>query len=259
MGWPRTWAEHPRVVGRTRSCSGSLPGGPEHHRVGGEDPSTPSHPAYSGGTPPRRRGGRGHRQRGRPQHRNTPASAGKTTLPGSATTSRAEHPRVGGEEIPPSTANGSASGTPPRQRGGLHPNVQVRPLHRNTPASAGRTSTRTHATATWSEHPRVGGEDPALHPRDSKGRGTPPRWRGGHRHDRGAARPDRNTPASAGRTSSAGLVVTVVPEPLRRRGWSVSVRVELAFVRNTPCVGGGGGVVGVVRKWQLAGVVLVCC
>src|SRR5688572_26711285 len=76
-------------------------------------------------------------------------------------------------------------------------------IWRNTPASEGRTTSRRSPTATWAEHPRVGGEDTGWTSSCRVWYGTPPRRQGGRdAHVRGEL-DGRNTPASAGRTPAA--------------------------------------------------------
>src|SRR5690606_40774931 len=76
-------------------------------------------------------------------------------------------------------------------------------LRRNAPASAGRTTPHVARPARSSEHPRVGGEDERRRYAMSAEIGTPPRRRGGLLAEAGEALADRNTPASAGRTTAA--------------------------------------------------------
>src|SRR5690606_10336593 len=173
------------------------------------------------GTPPRRRGGRSHRDLVRGVRRNTPASAGRTTATRTDRRCRTEHPRVGGEDGGGHHRVVEDDGTPPRRRGGPGNVLPRTPVVRNTPASAGRTrrprphrpgppehprvggedQMRTEALAWAGGPPRVGGEDPSSPTSVSSPAGTPPRRRGGrpHRHRRRSH--PRNTPASAGRTA----------------------------------------------------------
>src|SRR5690606_28050125 len=115
---------------------------------------------------------------------------------------------------------GAGTGTRPGWRGRPARRVVRVVVHRNTPASAGRTRSSPSRTRGTSEHtrvggedvrnvdartkhdgtPRVGGEDTATATAWSRRRGTPPRRRGGHPHQGPGAGPRRNTPASAGRT-----------------------------------------------------------
>ncbi len=89
----------------------------EHPRVGGEDSGIAAAEAGTGGTPPRRRGGRGNPPGPLPTTRNTPASAGRTPPSWRWRAPRSEHPRVGGEDARPRLTRLRSSGTPPRRRG----------------------------------------------------------------------------------------------------------------------------------------------
>jgi len=185
------------------------------------------------GTPPRRRGGRSHRDLVRGVRRNTPASAGRTTNSTGSTTPPAEHPRVGGEDDHSSVGVSSEYGTPPRRRGGLQHQIRALDTGRNTPASAGRTTSTSARSRTGTEHPRIGGrtapspsgaradsqplvgeeDDLVVHGFEAVD-GTPPRRRGGPPFDRRRHTTMRTTPASAGRTTAcAGPQVMTQEHP----------------------------------------------
>ncbi len=188
------------------------------------------------GTPPRRRG-RARELADHERVRNTPALAGRVGSRERTTSSRSEHPRVGGEDGRLPVPSNTQVGTPPCRRGGP---VLVRgdPREdRSTPASAGRTRRSNSPRSARAKHPRVGGEDAEMlthllgryeHPRVGRRTSSPatlaahssehPRIggedRAGHgsilstpgsplRRRGGEAGQSRNTPASAGRTGSA--------------------------------------------------------
>ncbi len=88
----------PASAGRTRRRRARRGSGPEHPRVGGEDPAAADEVDGAVGTPPRRRGGRRDPHDRVDCERNTPASAGRTRPSSSPLSGRAEHPRVGGED-----------------------------------------------------------------------------------------------------------------------------------------------------------------
>ncbi len=173
---------------------------PEHPRVGGEDASSWRPSRCMTGTPPRRRGGPWPPTARQGPVRNTPASAGRTASTGPPTSSAAEHPRVGGEDVAKRAMGPQSAGTPPRRRGGRPGTVRCGGGARNTPASAGRTATGETTCPTGPEHPRVGGEDISRSPVFWPSGGTPPRRRGGRQPEVLGDDADRNTPASAGRT-----------------------------------------------------------
>ncbi len=168
-------------AGRTLPVPGRTSPRTEHPRVGGEDARRFVHAAS--------------------HVRNTPASAGRTGTLRRAEGDVAEHPRVGGEDLIDKIPGGSIGGTPPRRRGGQ---LLVRHAFgegRNTPASAGRTRCPGAGTGPAAEHPRVGGEDSAASNRSRRNAGTPPRRRGGPELEVPDGPRNRNTPASAGRTT----------------------------------------------------------
>ncbi len=192
----------PASAGRT--CSPRWPGSStsEPPRIGGEDDAASGPWITSNGTPPHRQGGRSrHLQRHR-NHRNTPASAGRTGVSLVVSMQRAEHPRIGGEDAGSSGASSAPGGTPPHRRGGLAEDRLVVVADRNTPASAGRTPPARMSTERGSEHPRIGGEDLGRAASPWTKGGTSPHRRGGRLEDMLHGDLLRNTPASAGRTSS---------------------------------------------------------
>ncbi len=134
----------------------------------------------------------------------TAASAGRTRSRTPCSTRRSEHPRVGGEDSVAMYSSHRWSGTPPHRRGGPPSDARQLPVVRNTPASAGRTSPTRSTSTRSSEHPRVGGEDGHATPEFRRSCGTPPRRRGGLPLRLGRYPRDRNTPASAGRTTMTG-------------------------------------------------------
>src|SRR5690606_25039873 len=167
--------EHPASAGRTRPRPRPGPGAAEHPRVGGEDTLTKDREPARVGTPPRRRGGRRHDRREQRAHRNTPASAGRTTPHVAPPARPSDPPRVGGEDTLTKDREPARVGTPPRRRGGRRHDRREQRAHRNTPASAGRTTPHVAPPARSSEHPRVGGEDVRRRYTMSPEIGTPPR------------------------------------------------------------------------------------
>ncbi len=269
----------PASAGRTPRRSSARSVTPEHPRVGGEDAPGADELRIRRGTPPRRRGGRRFRVRVGTDHRNTPASAGRTPASGRSGHVAPEHPRVGGEDVASSVTPPPFPGTPPRRRGGrTHWGRRLR-VRRNTPASAGRTQRDSESQENATEHPRVGGEDasvamtsrsPAEHPRvggededmdleDFLNDGTPPRRRGGRLLAVLPEGDDRNTPASAGRTRNGAAPRCTWPEhprvggedaalhwtgsgtggtPPRRRGGRPQQVFRDQLLRNTPASAG---------------------
>ncbi len=169
----------PASAGRTSRRPPGPGCGPEHPRVGGEDPGRYGVPGCQRGTPPRRRGGHRPCVSAHREDRNTPASAGRTGRLITRNSCPAEHPRVGGEDCALTALYARRYGTPPRRRGGRERGEHRREHPRNTPASAGRTSGEAGPGGTRPEHPRVGGEDVKSTARTLVNVGTPPRRRGG--------------------------------------------------------------------------------
>src|SRR5690606_32164993 len=191
--------------------------------------------------------------------RHSPASPETTTPAPSPSTRASEHPRVGGEDSVVRSSSVRGCGTPPRRRGGRHERLPRDRGPRNTPASAGRTTTGRPARPRSSEHPRVGGEDVSNLVGSASSSGTPPRRRGGRDDLSGEPRRLRNTPASAGRTTAppprtsptaehprvGGEDVGDLPfeaaddgTPPRRRGGRGQGRVAADGPRNTPASAG---------------------
>ncbi len=269
---PRRWGERragrrgrqqdrstPASAGRTYGAGTRSPRRSEHPRVGGDELGIePSSPPASG-TPPRRRGGRGQGGRDPCSQRNTPASAGRTGSTARASPGSTEHPRVGGEDLvmknlgtpvvgtphvggenePLPGERSPGPGTPPRQRGGP-PRLRQRDARgRNTPASAGRTSSTPRSPCRAAEHLRVGGEEVRRPAGGAADGGTPPRRRGGLDDGHLAAGTLRNTPAYAGRTSAPPPGPGTESEhPPRRRGGLLAHRLLPLADRNTPASAG---------------------
>ena len=88
------------------------------------------------------------------------------------------HPRVGGEKIPPKRRTFYHSGSPPRRRGKdiiVHPRCVN---FRITPAQAGKSFIFKRFFERLKDHPRAGGEKLARTFGYSKAKGSPPRRRG---------------------------------------------------------------------------------
>ncbi len=125
-------------------------------------------------------------------------------------------------------------GTPPRRRGGRVDDGPAVDLRRNTPASAGRTTTPPPAPTRKPEHSRVGGEDENRVRRFGAISGTPPRRRGGHQRGGRGPASDRNTPASAGRTTPHRSGARRGAEHPRVGGEDGAVAVTCCLIVGTP-------------------------
>ena len=170
----------PSLAGTTPPCRSSGPPKAEHPRVGGEAANSGIVAGNAIGAPPRRRG---RLPVGEPEptgRRNIPASAGRTRSAAPVWPWKAEHPRVGREDVARPGIDRFRSGTPLRRRGGLTPaDLGVADV-RSTPASAGRTLVPRVRSEAQAEYPRVGGEDQRTSVGSGQGIGTPPRRRVGH-------------------------------------------------------------------------------
>ncbi len=211
------------------------------------------------GSPPRRRGGRRVEERERLRAWLTPASAGRTPRPPPRTSRSPAHPRVGGADPAGPSHAPHSGGSPPRRRGGPSSCTITSAMVRLTPASAGRTASRSPASRSPAAHPRVGGADAVAHGKTNLQDGSPPRRRGGLHAGNVRLTLWRLTPASAGRTlgrHSSGCPPTAHPRvggadleappvmalwygsPPRRRGGRRTERSEGGPRRLTPASAG---------------------
>ena len=153
-----------------------------------------------------------------PKVRSIPAYAGKTSRASMRPSSRAEHPRIRGENASRSMAFCLVFGTSPHTRGKpAHPEPNGAML-RNIPAYAGKTPWDAPTLMPPTEHPRIRGENLLIGLRVWGQTGTSPHTRGkldtyAHLWETG-----RNIPAYAGKTPFAGLLVPILPEHPRIRG-----------------------------------------
>ena len=208
----------PAHVGKTarptraqRACS-------EHPSARGENTPT-NHPRlHHNGTSPRTRGKRSQGLGEGGYQRNIPAHAGKTREPSMAGNRRPEHPRARGENWWGKASVDCAQGTSPRTRGKLGSLPCARPIQRNIPAHAGKTSTSSRSTTVPWEHPRARGENCWSHGSRQRADGTSPRTRGKPPRISQHVADHRNIPAHAGKTHSLGGGNTVPTEHPRARG-----------------------------------------
>ncbi len=245
-GGPCVTAPYPCVTrntlasaGRTPPDSSPAPSPPEYPRDGGEDVSDSTSVPHPDGTPPRRRGGQALLVGLRRHARNTSASAGRTCAPSGRYGRPSEHPRVGGEDRVTCFPCAARTGTPPRRRGGRGGRVpRLRP-DRYTPASARRTGDGPQPAPSHAEHPRVGGEHPAVADEGGPIDGTPPAsagstrsqcrwWAGPAEHPRDGG---EDTMVRSRSSFSCGT-------PPRRRGGPPARLPHRGPRRNTPATAG---------------------
>ena len=140
---------------RNRPSQGAVPGSPQHAR-GRRRPDDPA-------------------QRAR---RITPACAGKTYRPIYLFAGRADHPRMRGENIQFPLLLGSHIGSPPHARGKRRFRLRRPPHARITPACAVKTAIIFDASDSYSDHPRMRGENDGWLDNQPKITGSPPHARG---------------------------------------------------------------------------------
>ena len=134
------------------------------------------------GSPPHGRGKAMSEGGTNDQQRITPAWAGKSVQTDWTTTSRRDHPRMGGEKRIIFQLGGSQQGSPPHGRGkDLQETIQLIKTG-ITPAWAGKSHRLPCAAFLPRDHPRMGGEK-LLHWRKQEQRnGITPAWAGKRTH-----------------------------------------------------------------------------
>ena len=170
----------PACAGKTLlQCSNPVPE-EDHPRMRGEDRLPKQVGRMISGSPPHARGRlmtfswitRGGRI--------TPACAGKTRLSRDSIGIRQDHPRMRGEDFPPS--------------------CRRRVSARITPACAGKTSGSGSGVGVSADHPRMRGEDKFVGNINVYDVGSPPHARGRHSYSQRRRRAVGITPACAGKT-----------------------------------------------------------
>ena len=134
----------------------------------------------------------------------------------------AEHPRVCGENVIPTSERPELMGTSPRMRGKPDDDVIEAVQKRNIPAYAGKTIVLRLGRRPAPEHPRVCGENDEAFKLANADGGTSPRMRGKLRQYFLRHRGLRNIPAYAGKTGKPERVLT------HQEGTSPRMRGKLA-------------------------------
>ena len=189
----------------------------------------------------------------------TPAPAGRSGMPSIIGTIIGDHPRACGEKMDYSPRSRPRPGSPPRLRGEVHTDKNIRMACRITPAPAGRRIPHFCRISAIRDHPRACGEKKAGQPRPHHGRGSPPRLRGEGPGDHHRAVRPGITPAPAGRSPVPGLFLNLLQDhpracgekslgrhsaiagyrsPPRLRGEEAADRLRLAAGRITPAPAG---------------------
>mgnify|MGYP000897965664 CR=1 FL=1 len=215
----------PAYAGKTNRQPTDVRCFPEHPRVCGENSSYGIRSLCVSGTSPRMRGKLQDYLKVVNNRRNIPAYAGKTCMCVKGFQKCAEHPRVCGENISISRERESQNGTSPRMRGKLMAAKIDIFCKRNIPAYAGKTFSCVHARFMGWEHPRVCGENLTPVPRMVHNGGTSPRMRGKPKPVIWWARPRRNIPAYAGKTTFHELNFCWKPEHPRVCGENLSFQI----------------------------------
>ena len=133
----------------------------------------------------------------------TPACAGRRWRKPRRRSASWDHPRVCGEKLPRRLRCWRRWGSPPRVRGEGEGIMDAMKQGRITPACAGRRHLDLFAAFRAKDHPRVCGEKPSKKPWLYPAIGSPPRVRGEGQTAPAARRPQRITPACAGRSPQA--------------------------------------------------------
>ena len=176
------------------------------------------------GSPPRVRG-KGCESCDRPRSAGiTPACAGKSSRPRVATARGRDHPRVCGEKAAALSQSCAGKGSPPRVRGKAYTGPTAAAKLGITPACAGKRAVIAATDAMPRDHPRVCGEKRFGRSQSGSRQGSPPRVRGKAAPSQRPTAACRITPACAGKSKYAAILVAgnrdhprVCGEKLRHR------------------------------------------
>ena len=178
---------------------------PDHPRAGGEHfCATASCPPVIGSSP-RWRGTQSAARKIPLPARIIPALAGNTSGSPPRPPPSPDHPRAGGEHPRTEVSSIPGSGSSPRWRGTLAPDLRACRSQRIIPALAGNTLAPASFESVRSDHPRAGGEHCPRHDRSWTDVGSSPRWRGTRQPERAGGPHGRIIPALAGNTSVAQI------------------------------------------------------
>ena len=148
----------PAWAGKSISQTSTMKPARDHPRVGGEKSLDKASYALNKGSPPRGRGKENPHRVTSPVGGITPAWAGKSQLTTLRTWSPRDHPRVGGEKLPPNIKQPWIPGSPPRGRGKAVLREIIEDHTGITPAWAGKSPETGQTLLADEDHPRVGGE-----------------------------------------------------------------------------------------------------
>ena len=160
-----------------RRASGTRP---DHPRTGGEHQAGAVNCFRPCGSSPHGRGTRVRGNGNRAALRIIPARAGNTSVTCAVAAANADHPRTGGEHRRMHFADHLAVGSSPHGRGTRSNSLLPRSIQRIIPARAGNTFGDAKHDSQGADHPRTGGEHPALAVTRISEVGSSPHGRGTH-------------------------------------------------------------------------------
>ena len=216
----------PAYAGKTPGQHRSIGRPAEHPRVCGENCAHSNLACWCRGTSPRMRGKHCPCRPHPRHHRNIPAYAGKTISRALCTVGSWEHPRVCGENNLTDGAVAAINGTSPRMRGKLGIGAIRINVPRNIPAYAGKTFLPAAERISWTEHPRVCGENNATRAARYSPIGTSPRMRGKPALGQASAALGGNIPAYAGKTLGSPAGMRPRPEHPRVCGENILTEIH---------------------------------
>ena len=147
-----------------------------------------------------------------------PAYAGSTDRRPTPRVSPADHPRIRGEHVSPSSRMAMARGSSPHTRGAPMDFRDPRVVSGIIPAYAGSTVDWTMVTSRVADHPRIRGEHATSTATTNLGNGSSPHTRGAHRLPLDELTLERIIPAYAGSTCRRSRQLTASADHPRIRG-----------------------------------------
>ena len=201
LGFNQFFRITPAWAGKSGYSSTAGSSGKDHPRVGGEKTDFIFLWRMVKGSPPRGRGKAVYFCHLCPQHRITPAWAGKSIRAHNIPTAEMDHPRVGGEKRGLEVCRQTGRGSPPHGRGKVFQYGDAVGKVGITPAWAGKSGGDIISKIIVEDHPRMGGEKASSVRSPCCCVGSPPHGRGKGLAGGKAKRPDRITPAWAGKST----------------------------------------------------------
>ena len=211
----------------------------KHPRLRGEDSDQGRRRLRDEETPPLTRGRRSAETSVSPVSGNTPAYAGKTLGFLRRAPLVGKHPRLRGEDLNGAVFVKRLQETPPLTRGRLIVPAGRYGVIGNTPAYAGKTSSRRSSSFVSGKHPRLRGEDlPPVVPPSTIARNTPA-YAGKTFHEEVENLPLGKHPRLRGEDAfRTSLPYSVVETPPLTRGRPRKKPEDKMTLRNTPAYAG---------------------